>query len=439
MKVVSVGVSILISACMFIAGSEERKSTITQIAGKSFVEIGQVVNGVFFTDTLHNQWRQRMGAILTLDANPHPLLRATISLEMDSWYSYTKSAGTFDNYKRTFSAYLDYAYGTIVNDQSKKPPFALSMGYYPFKFDAHARNLGEYMFRTGVGSTPYILNFVDYADIRLFGAWLRWAPIDQFTQDIMLTDEDLMPLPPLYDWSLTFLSTYRPIPMLTLGAGLQFTNLISANDSLSSPRDVRNAYLTEGRTSPSDLSDTTPGLHYYSTKGTKLLVHASIDPKAAFESTIFGPEDLVLYGELAVLGIDPVHVYYDSAWQSVPLIERMPLMIGFNLPAFKLLNVVSFEIEIYKMRLPNNLRSLMDEGMPRPATGAGYDPRNYTKDDFKWSIFVKKDIIHGLSCLAQVANDHMRLTRIEGYPEYEDVLRDPKHWWWLFKLIYSFD
>ncbi len=63
------------------------------------------------------------------------------------------------------------------------------------------------------------------------------------------------------------------------------------------------------------------------------MARASFDIKGIFPMDFLGEEDLKIYGELAILGLKDYPGHYND------FSKRIPMMLGFNLPFFGLLNL----------------------------------------------------------------------------------------------------
>src|SRR6185436_11377689 len=83
----------------------------------------------------------------------------------------------------------------------------------------------------------------------------------------------------------------------------------------------------------------------YTHRGIKVMGMASIDFKRllGLESP-FGEKDLRLYGEAALIGVKNYGTIYAKRG------ERVPFMVGFNLPTFGFLDFLSIEYERYPAR-----------------------------------------------------------------------------------------
>jgi hypothetical protein len=154
---------------------------------------------------------------------------------------------------------------------------------------------------------------------------------------------------------------------------------------------------------------------YISFKDTKLMARFSLDIKPLLGGASYlGEKDLRLYAEAAVIGLKNYPLYYKDRW------DRTPLMIGFNFPTFKLLDVLSLEVERmtnpwlndayevwwYTKPIPKVREAQKADGatIPKPWED---DIKPWTKDDVKWSINASKKL-PPFEVLLHVASDHLR-------------------------------
>jgi hypothetical protein len=164
------------------------------------------------------------------------------------------------------------------------------------------------------------------------------------------------------------------------------------------------------------------------------MLRFAVDPKTLIPSEYFGAADLRFYSELNILGWTNYPGFYKLRER------RIPVDVGFNVPAFKILDVASLEVEWFGSRYPNSLERVIRGEVPEPKqlfTEA--DKTRYKMDALKWSVYLKRNVIDGFSVVGQVANDHMRTycAREEDL-DYEEALRDSESWYWVAKLLYSF-
>ena len=171
----------------------------------------------------------------------------------------------------------------------------------------------------------------------------------------------------------------------------------------------------------------------------------SFDPKPLFGiEDALGAQDLVLYGEAAVIGFNNFPIYYKS------ISERMPIMIGFNVPTFKTLEYLTVEFEYMKNPHINSdfIPSLFRNPQPKsldhtqPEAPSIADPKydfgqrdiNWTKDDIKWSVTALKSF--GVWNVAgQVGRDHFR--PLDGYfrPSLTEAATSDKTWYYTVRLM----
>ena len=79
-------------------------------------------------------------------------------------------------------------------DDPKNPPLQIALGYFPFKYNPQATNMGEYLFSYRTGSyPPYIINDFDNCKARLLGLRVSSAlllpPLISLHGDVLFTSE----------------------------------------------------------------------------------------------------------------------------------------------------------------------------------------------------------------------------------------------------------
>jgi hypothetical protein len=336
-------------------------------------------------------------------------------------------------------AFMSYSFGDI-----DIPFLQITAGYFPFKYNPDSRDLGEYLYRTGT-YPAYIINDFDFTQARLAGLKLSSNLVaGKLHQDILLTTGT--DRPPFFDLNAGYIGSFNIANILTLGWGAMYQSLWSTNDDITSPKLAENIYLknpvldTVNNTYNGDTA-------YYTFAGLKLMARLSFDIKGFFGPTIFGSEDLKLFGEIAILGVQNYPASVISPNNPNPygydtLLQKIPIMFGINLPTFKLLDVLSAQAEWYDMQYPNNYQYKgMAQITPTPCPQTqGVSPTNYSNlDNWKWAIYAKKSFKNGLFIVGQVANDHIRNeTPIAASVDFEDALRTDRSWWWALKLGYRF-
>jgi len=243
----------------------------------------------------------------------------------------------------------------------------VDVGRFEYKYNPESRNLGEYLFRTGT-YPAYITTSFDLPLARVTGIKASLKLWDWLRQDLLVTT--LTDIEPFTDITLTYIADASLLGnALDLGAGVQFANAISTNPSQTSTHDFsQNGYYS----APGDTA-------YYTFRGTKLLGRFMLDPKRFFNGTfvnnILGKEDGKIYVEAAVLGLESYpasndygstkqdNLYgYDQLWQ------KIPVTMGFNVPTFRIFDVLSLEAEWYGCRYPDAYKGVVINDIAVPTT-----------------------------------------------------------------------
>jgi hypothetical protein len=372
---------------------------------------------------------------------------------------------------------------------------------FPYQYNPDANNLGEYLFRAG----PYPTFIMTGGNGGLTAIGDQFTVLEGFRAnahtsnlnlDVILATET--GLPPLYDWSLALVAGYKVADgLLDLGAGVNFKRLIQVDKKKTTVEALENSYFKRNGTwysgearyykNPGDflatLADSTRAkgtaqdsvladqyaakstallaiadslvkggpwvdattgkvndAKYYTPAGTMVMARASVDFKKLFDSDLFSKEDLRLYGEIAILGIENYPVYYEK------ITDRMPMMAGFNLPTFHLLDLLSVQFEYYNSPNLNNTYTVGEHNWSIP-----YIPENGTavfsdkafndltkKDNYAWSILLRRKIMAGLTLNGQIARDHMRVIGTDWFYgsrfQPDEVLHKSSSWYWMFQL-----
>jgi hypothetical protein len=328
-----------------------------------------------------------------------------------------------------------YIHGFLQSDNAA---ISAGIGYFPYKYDENARNLGEYLFRSTAYPQTLTTEF-DYPFARLLGLYASGMFYDQLKCDVLVTtNTEYMAV---HDVNLSFLGSWNLANAFEVGAGVMFGSIISADQSATTPTDANTLYVPPEDTANVSQSRSADSLakysHYYTFAGTKLMGRLSFDPKKLFHSALFGEQDLKIYGEAAFLGVKNYPQAYNSPiWYMSPL-ERIPVMLGFNFPAFKLLDVVSLEGEWWGNRYPNSQEGIVIDGLPLPfAAGTkSIDSTKYKNDNLKWSIYGCRTFAKHYQVKFQVASDHMRTFALDwNRQDWEEALRGPDNWYYEIKF-----
>ncbi|MDB5104413.1 MAG: hypothetical protein JWP91_2102 [Fibrobacteres bacterium] len=346
-----------------------------------------------------------------------------------------------------------------------RSPFALTTGLFAFKYDDNIKNLGLYLIRGAVYPQVLVSGFETKEMVQsanMLGAHVRSSFGESFTQDVLLVSET--DLKPKYDFSLIYVGDYRFGKVLDLGAGVNFYHALPVRGDATSPAEAyfdpdliqtgglpnrldRIYALDKDTTVLAPAARATPedslriAREWYSHKGVKLMGRFAFDPKELFGGLegAMGPRELVLYGEAAVIGVKSYELIYRK------VAERIPVMFGFNLPSFKLLDDLSLEVEYFNSPYMPDYAKLMEFSSPIPrspnynrtdSTMAPYDVR---ADNWKWSLYASKVLSGHVKISAQAASDHFRIgSQQPWFPTYDETFATWKDWYVMGKLAFFF-
>ncbi len=358
-----------------------------------------------------------------------------------------------------------YTWGDLAH-----PAVKLAFGFQPYKYNPDAKNLGEYLFR----STPYpstttngSWNLVNSAQTKIWGAVLSKDFFDgRWKNDLLMTVSDVYPL---YDFSPAYVTGFKVSSMLEIGAGVNFYHLIQDNPKINTLKSQTNAYFTfKGhdyyafsdyyklsapfQTGADSLATEASGalvdslvplgspaltpLNYFTVNGTLLTARASLDFKPVLGDNV----DLKLYGEVSVLGVKNYPVFYEKR------MNRVPIMVGMNVPTFGILDQLGVEAEYWKNPYINSYFNVISQGalgaIPDYKNEAGkaldVDPtKDYTKDDIAWAITAQKSVGKNFSIIVKAARDHLtQLNAGQGFGTdlQHDILPTSKGWYYVIHV-----
>jgi hypothetical protein len=313
-----------------------------------------------------------------------------------------------------------------------KEKLSFKLGYFPYVYAPESRNLGNYLFRTGV-YPGFVISGSEEA--RVAGLQISAGYPTNFRHDLFITTE--VDAEPQYDWSLTYVGQYNLLNCVNIVAGVTASRILPIIPEKTNPTTLKympNIYKI------SYFDASTGDTIFYGKTGVKLMGRISLDGRRMFfaNSTRLGEEDLKLYVEAAFLGVKNYPGYYERPS------ERVPMMIGVNLPAFKVLDLLNVEMEYYRSPYWNNP---VHSGYAIPWENWDYstiaDPKadlgwRSHKDDFKWSIYAQRSFFKSMSLYVQAASDHLRPS--DGSDEYEphEVLSAPNEWYWKGGIAFMF-
>lgn len=443
MNFLRIAIIMAVTAAAFNAVAEVNVENT--FSGYASMEEGQIVQGIFTTQEngqprSDHVWVQRMYAGFLASTQFNPLnIRGNIGLEMRMSNEFPrKPSGDFGKTRRLYfypyltEANFKYSYG----DQSR-PLFSVTAGYFPIKYNMNSRNLGEYLFRSGTYPQTLVSDF-DFAATNLVGFDLSSSPIEGLNLNVILNNN--IEWMAVGDLNLSGLASYNLLDIFEIGAGVSQSSIVSADtkatDGDSLLADENNSYM---------LPDSS--IEMYSFRGTKVMGMVSFDPKKLIGLDIFGKEDLKIYAEAAVLGLKDYPKSLFGIDYYPDIMKRIPIMVGFNVPTFKLLDVFSIEGEWFGSLMPNDLYNGIKYNQPTPInTDKKTGPylldtihQQYIDDNLKWSVYAKRTLAGHFQIIAQVASDHLRWYAQDWKEaEWEEAFRNPKQFYYRFKLAYMF-
>jgi len=424
-----------------------------KLTGYGSYEFGEVVkgnNGVgqpstsYTSGPIDHYWSHQVYAGLGFSAAFSSQTQVVAGVEGKMWNPYPNSETPGrQSVEQAYSLWLTGVYGTYSPfGETGNSWLELTVGYFPYKYNPDVRNLGEYLFRS-LTYPGLIFNSFDFPAIRLLGFMAHANIFDDFFSkidsklktDVLITEED-------QDWpygdiSISWLGSLNIKKIIEFGAGIDWANCISVNSFNTSPKVTGiigngNDYVTGQDALGNTTYDTT---QFYTFQAVKPMARVNIDPKPLFGDfgQAFGSEDLKLYGELCIIGLQDYPYYYSN------LSERMPIMAGLNFPTFKLFDVLNIEVEHYSSRLPtSNLNQVQpinpEYCIPVPAGGVIYGSVPSVLQ-WKWSVYVKKTLMPRVSAILECAHDHYRMNYPDGNPVFSESLPDQGDWRWVFKIV----
>ena len=473
-----IGAALLCGVMLTAAfGAEESKMEYKPLAIGALEEFGVLQSGRYGTnpDRFRDDWTDHFGAFVTQTAVVNENL--TFNIGLGGLFQYQKKEVVQAGWGGT--QYKNFFIGPTVadivyhSDPKGESGFGIQFGLFPYKYNSTAYNLGEYLFRSG----PYPAYFYNgtYALVNSTAAYMQGVKASYYlgnlTADLMLTTETS--LPSFYDGSLGAVVKYKVGEgLLDLGAGVNFKHLLPVRPSRTSAKHPNNAYFTrngvvytsnpsyyieqskfygrmgdtlnqmkvialadsvsndnrlldkDGNAKIVGWQDSTtklvPGSEFYTQAGMVVMANATLDPKKLFSSDAFGPEDLKIYGEVALLGVKNYPLFYEKRS------ERMPIMFGFNLPGFKVLDLIALQVEVFKSPWMNSYKQVIGESginAALPTFGKLADAdKSITafndiskRDDLAWSLLLKKELVKGAWLSGQLDRDHTRLVSIDTW------------------------
>jgi hypothetical protein len=411
------------------------------------------------TDTLVSQNNysgnvlMNTGALFNMNFDFNPNLQGALGIGAIKQHN---PLGTFQASNVKNLGYGNYTFINLAkftynaDGTGNKTRLKFTAGLFDYKYDDNIRNLGLYLIRGTVYPQLLVSGFETgemVGSANMEGFHLQ-SDFGDFTQDVLLISE--MHMFPRYDFSALYIGKYSFGGVLELGGGVNFYHYLPINADVTSPSDALydpKEGSGKNRLDPKfalpivNGNGDTAGYEWYSNKGIVLMGRFMLDFKPITGTGgIFGPEEFKLYGEAALIGVKNYEVIYKNR------MERMPLMLGVALPAWRILDELKLEVEYFKNPyMPNSAKVVkntspipIDEHLGKDADGKPivYDVK---ADDVKWSLYLSKVLAGHVKLSGQIANDHSRFgTGRPLDPSYDETLSALKDWYVTGKIAFFF-
>jgi hypothetical protein len=445
-------------ALTLAAAARAQDSVDVKYKGAAWFQGGRVMNS---TDSLVNgggpnnmngNWIEAAGVQVSSVAKLSPKWEGAMGMGALQTHNARGDISVANNWYPYWVTFVSEARLTYTLPIAETQKLQVNLGFFPYNYNPDVKDLGLYLLRGYVYPGAPISGFEARGTTpaaNIFGAMASYS-LGTFKYDQLLISET--DNRPYFDGSIAGVLTWTPGAAFQMGLGYNLYRSIARDPDNTSPgKDCKNEVSGYAQIDPdkgkgfneicyvldtlvlatatdSAKVDTVLG----SLAGTKVMARARLDFKAllGLEGGL-GKQDLVLYGELGVLGIEDRKKYYTD------IKRRMPLMVGFNLPAFGFADKFSIEVEYYASK------NFADYG--KSETSYSWVPRvvpeaNNGRDDIKWALYYSKIVMGHLRLSGQIANDHLRMFGPPdiGFLSYAETLTTPKDWYLMFKSTYFF-
>lgn len=459
------------------------------------IETGKIVDGEsnqYFGDDPDDFFLSYIGVNLTQEVVVDRRMELKVGVGGVFFYSFPNRRGYSAAQGTKFGPGVSQAQALFKFGNKEDPWGNFRLGYFPYKYNPDAKNLGEYLFR----SMPYPAlvttggwSITDNAQVRAQGLAFSVSHFERrLKHDFMLMSE--RDFRPQGDFSPAYMFQ-ADLGAFQFGAGLAWHHLLPIDAKLSKTdpsnagkdlvvrynafpafaaahnqyldrdedtvRHVQGAPLIATLTDMDGVLAENPGLTadpksyrvtdasgnvyvpdtvIYTTQGLKAMARASFEPQKLIPMRILGPQDLKIYAEVALLGWQNQPGYYEKRW------DRVPRMFGINLPAFRLLDLLSVEFEYFPNPMDDDMEQMISKGNYNPIPyGSGLlFPKSDHRDDWKWTVYASRQILSGFSLRGQIANDHFRAPQITPNQHLfasVPATRVPSDWYYVVTLNFG--
>lgn len=436
-----------VAVCISTTFGADRLYDSVTFFGYGALQAGQLVRGYYYPQEqwsasalITHRWDESVRTEFGATFYQGPSLKINLGTEYDyDFFTIIPTSSINDQATPAFTFYgdlkihrADMEYGFFSSDNLS---LKVQLGYFPFKYSPQATDFGEYLFRSGCYPN-IIVNEFDWPETRLLGVNLEALLWGTVRQNLMVTSETTYPT---QDLSLAYLANADLLgDALELGAGIQASRILPVDPSRTTPHTVADTIA---------VNPVTHDTSFYTFAGTKVMARVCFDIKKLAPMDFLGGEDLKIYGEGAILGLKNYGSYYDK------ISERMPVMFGFDVPAFKALDLLSVEAEYYSNPYFNDdFLAVYPQNFYTPAipdvnsasseqTNTDHGVVTTSVHRWKWSVFARKDLGRNFQIVAQAARDHSRFQNPKYNEPYYlfdgDVTVGAKDWYYLVRLVWN--
>jgi hypothetical protein len=410
--------------------------------GYGGLEVGQIASGYFrypgqSNIAVSHVWQQRAYSSFGYEA----LIKKSLEINIIGGgllaYSTPQIGGNPQTQQSRYFFYLKDASASYHIYDSDVFSLKAQVGYFPFKYNPDVRNLGEYLFRTNAYPLLVYSDFDNpQADILGLRVNCQLNPSENCTikNDLFLHSE--LYSVPVQDWSLSDVVSATVFKSLTIGGGVSFCNLLSVYQGT-----YLSDWLEYNYKNGFYITDSEGDSVKYDWQSTKVMGRLSFDPKIFIPTGIFGKNDLILYGEADIIGTKNYPRYFTN------MNDRIFYSLGFNIPGFKLFDVINGEIEYC-----SDTSAFSDEGLYTASSNlsmTSIKPQDLAsgtskikRNPYRWSAYIKKSILDGhVSFIAQCARDHKKINfyyYLRNRMSLMESLPTKNDWWWSFKTEFNF-
>jgi len=413
---------LLIACCAMLVAraSETARQPRVELSGGVGISVMRIMNSSVATflnaqptPYLNGAWLEDFTG--SLNAAAHITDRLTINTGIGGriWSPAQTKVDIMDLRGRRESAWVSVAAAHIVIGRIERPYFDVDVGFIGFNSNPDSKSFGQYLYKGGC-YPGYVFSGSDAAKLTGVKLHSSYFEVLEHTGIVNLEMEY-----PYFDVSLGYVPVLHIGAFLDIGAGIVAYRLIPADEDRTHPT---------GLGAASYVDDESGERVYYSNSGTKLMARFSFDPKPLLNTARLGEPDLKLYAEAGVMGVrnyDDIQVGSQMRGYS-DLRRRIPVMVGFNLPVFRLLDHLTVEFEYYRLPHVNNAYFNGNPFPPPPDREPGFDP---AQDDFRWAVVTKRTLFERVWISARAASDHYRRQNSWGWPDAEEMLRGTDEWY----------